>query len=250
MNQAADQVEGRNPVRELLLARRREVFRMYLAEGMQQSDADELGSMAEDAGVSVRSVSRRVLDQMAESGAHQGVLVTCGPYPYCTVEDVLNRATSAGEDPFIVVAAHIQDPQNLGAIIRTSEEAGVHGVIIPRRRAAHITPAVVKASAGASEYMHVALVTNLVRTVRRLQEERIWMFAGDAAGVPVYDVNLSGAVGLCIGSEGEGVPRLLGQTCDGLVSVPSRGRVGSLNASAAGAVLMYEVVRRRYRGDG
>lgn len=250
MKQSLDQIEGKNPVKEALQAGRREIFQMYLAEGLAKADLDELQTMARDAGIRVKYVPRQVLDRMAQSDAHQGVLVTCEQYPYCTVEDVLSRARTAGEDPFIVVAAHIQDPQNLGAIIRTAEEAGVHGVIVPRRRAAHITPAVVKASAGASEYMRVALVTNLVRTVRHLQDERVWVFAGDSDGEPVYDVDLSGAVALCIGSEGEGVPRLLAETCDGLVAIPSRGRVGSLNASAAGAVLMYEVVRRRHRGDG
>lgn len=241
-------IEGRNPVREVLRAGRRRVEELMLADGTAGSDLDRLEEAARSAGAKVSRVPRQVLDEKSPGPVHQGVMARCGPYPYSTVDAVLHRAQSCQEDPFILLADHIQDPHNLGSLIRTAEEAGVHGVIIPRRRAAPVTAAVVKASAGATEYMQVAMVTNLVRTARRLKEEHVWVFGADAGGLSVYDVNLSGAVALCVGSEGRGLGRLLAETCDELVALPSLGSIGSLNASVAGAVLMYEVVRRRADG--
>ncbi|MFO8060032.1 MAG: 23S rRNA (guanosine(2251)-2'-O)-methyltransferase RlmB [Bacillota bacterium] len=238
-------IEGRNPVRELLRAGRRRALEVVLAEGIGGKDIDALEKRAASLGVRTSRAPRRVLDQRSDGAVHQGVMARCEPYPYSSLEDLLDCARSRREDLFIVFADHIEDPHNLGSLIRTAEEAGVHGVIIPNRRAAPVTPAVVKASAGATEHMQVARVTNLVRTAERLKVEHVWFFGADAGGVPVYDVNLSGPVALCVGGEARGLSRLLAETCDEVVALPSRGRIGSLNASVAGAVLMYEVVRRR-----
>jgi len=232
------------PVEEALRARLRPVHQIYVARG-SGSGMRRLARLARAAGVDLREVSQDFLASRAEIRVHQGVLALARPYPYRSVDGMIDLARSRGEEPFLLVAAHIQDPQNLGSLIRSAVEAGVHGVILPKRRAAPVTPTVVKASAGATEHMAVAQVTNLVRTVQNLKERRIWVFAGDPDGGDLYDTNLSGAVALCVGSESTGIPRLLSETCDGLIAIPSRGEVGSLNASVAGAVMMYEVVRRR-----
>ncbi len=238
-------IEGRNPVREVLRAGLRQIQELTLAEGIGGRDIESLERMARSEGVQVSRVARGVMDNRSSGPVHQGVMARCESYPYSTVEAILQAAQGRQEAPFILFADHIQDPHNLGSLIRTAEEAGVHGVIIPERRATPVTPAVVKASAGATEYMQVARVTNLVRTAKRLKEEHVWFFGADAGGTPVYEVELSGAIAVCVGNEGRGLGRLLSETCDQLVALPSRGRIGSLNASVAGAVLMYEVVRRR-----
>lgn len=238
------------PVEEALRAGLRPIHQIYVSREIDRGATEELSRLAGCAGVQIHEVSRDFLASRAEIRVHQGVLALCGPYPYRSVDDLMQRALRRGEDPFLLVAAHIQDPQNLGSLVRSATEAGVHGVIVPKRRAASVTPAVVKASAGATEHMGIARVTNLVRTVEDLKERRVWVYAGDAAGQSMYEANLSGAIALCVGSEESGVPRLLSETCDGSISIPSRGEVGSLNASVAGAVMMYEVVRRRLRrGD-
>ena len=240
-----DQIEGRQPVREALRAQKRRVLEIQVASGIQRSDIEELLDSGLRQGAEISWTSRDILDREAKTGAHQGVIALCEPYPYEPVSQLMEAAARSESPPFLLVAAHIKDPQNLGALIRTAETAGVDGVIIPKRRAVGITPAVVKASAGATEHLSISMVTNLVRTVNQLKERRVWFYGADMNGETLYDVRLDGAIGLCVGSEGSGLPRLLKESCDGLVSIPLCGSIESLNVSAAGAVVMFEVVRRR-----
>ena len=244
-----EQIAGLRPVEEALRAGKRRINGIYLSADRADSESEQLAKLALSKGVPVRKIPRDHLDRKATISVHQGVLAVCAEYPYCSLQDILDISRQRAEDPFILIAANVQDPYNLGSLIRTAGETGVHGVIIPKRRAAPITPTVVKASAGATEYMQVARVTNLVRTVKDLKQRHVWVFAGEADGDSIYDVNLSGGIALVVGSEGSGVPRLLTETCDGLVALPSKGSVGSLNASVAGALLMYEVLRRRLMLD-
>ncbi len=240
-----DRIEGKQPVREALRSNRRRIHHLQISQRVSRSDVEDLLQEAARQEIEVSWVRESTVQKQSRIDSHQGVVAICEPFRYGSVEEVLSRANREGVPPMILVAAHIQDPQNLGALIRTAEVAGAHGVIIPRRRAAGVTSAVVKASAGATEHMPVVRVTNLVRTVKQLKDRRIWFYGGDVEGRCLYDVRLDGAVGLCVGSEGTGLPRLLKETCDGLVRIPQKGQIESLNVSVAGAVLMYEVVRRR-----
>ncbi|MGI6005338.1 MAG: 23S rRNA (guanosine(2251)-2'-O)-methyltransferase RlmB [Christensenellales bacterium] len=237
-------VYGRNPVREALRGER-SVEKVLVQRGDGGGPLGELIARAKEAGVPVQSVERQRLDELCGSGLHQGVAAFVAAQAYAGVEDILKRAAERGEDPFILILDGVEDPHNLGSILRTAECAGVHGVIIPKRRAVGLTPVVAKASSGAIEFIPVARVTNIARTVDELKQKNIWVACGVTDGEPYTSADLKGPLALVIGGEGEGVSHLVEQKCDFKLSVPMRGRISSLNASVAAAVLVYEAVRQR-----
>ena len=197
----------------------------------------------------INYVSKERLDQLSETRAHQGVIAQVAAYEYSTVEDILAKAEEKGEPPFLILLDNVEDPHNLGAIIRTANLAGAHGVIIPKRRAVGLTSTVAKTSAGAINYTPVAKVTNLVRTMEELKEKGIWFVCADMGGESMYRMNLTGPIGLVIGNEGEGVSRLVKEACDFTASIPMKGDIDSLNASVAAGVLAYEIVRQRFASE-
>ena len=239
-------IYGRNAARESLRARRRHIHRVLLTDKVRSASIiDDIVELAESSSIPVQSVSRHSLDSMASG--HQGVILEGGRYPTVAIEDILKRAVKLGEAPFVVGLDHIEDPHNLGAILRTAEAAGVHGVFIPKQRAAGVTPTVVNASAGATEHMLVAEISNFVQTLTKLKRHDIWV-AGveDVEGATVYtEANLTGALAVVIGSEGNGIGHLVKEHCDFLVRLPMRGKVGSLNASVAAGLVLYETWRAR-----
>lgn len=242
-----DIVYGRNAVAEVLRAGRRKARRLFLAEGTQERKvAGDLAALAAERGVEVERLARTELERRAPGVNHQGALLLVGPYPYATYDDVLAR-TRDNPDALILVLDSLQDPQNLGTLLRTAEAAGVTGVVIPEHRAVQITPAVLNASAGAVEHLHIASVTNLVRAVEQAKEAGAWAVAAEAVpeAMPPAEADLTGPLVLVIGSEGHGVSRLLRETCDLTVRIPLTGKVGSLNAATAGSILLYEVIRQR-----
>jgi 23S rRNA (guanosine2251-2'-O)-methyltransferase len=237
---------GRNAVRECLRARRRHVHRLLLADTVEPAAIiDEITTLAGRLKIPVQRVPRRALDDVNKS--HQGVTLEVGRYPTVTVEDILSRAAKLGEPPFLVVLDHLEDPHNLGAIMRTAEVTGAHGLIIPKQRAAGVTPAVVNASAGAAEHLWVAEVPNLTRTLKKLQSANVWVVGVEnTPTAQVYSqANLAGAIAIVIGSEGGGMSRLVRETCDFLVKLPMRGRIESLNAAVAAGLILYEAWRAR-----
>lgn len=238
-------IEGRNAVIEALRAGT-PVDKIYLAKGETDATLGHIASTARNRGVVVVEADRRKLDAMSRTHAHQGVIAMAAVREYASVDDILQAARDAGEPPLIVVCDELSDPHNLGAVIRTAECAGAHGVIIPKRRSAGLTAIVAKTSAGAVSHIPVARVPNLTALLKELKEEGLWIFGADAAGeTSLYEADLKGPAALVIGSEGSGMSRLVSQTCDVLVSVPMRGKLNSLNASAAAAILLYEAVRQR-----
>lgn len=241
---AENMLEGRNAVQEALAAGR-PIDKLYIAAGETDRALARLASMAREAGAAVVETDRRKLDQLSATGAHQGVIAMVAAHAYATVDEILENAKSRGEAPLIVICDELSDPHNLGAIIRTAECAGAHGVIVQERRAVGLTPAAVKASAGAVEYLPVARVTNLTSTIESLKREGIWTYAADMDGEDYADLDLSGPIALVIGAEGEGVSRRVLESCDRTISVPIRGKLDSLNASVAAGVLMYAVLRAR-----
>lgn len=247
----SEHLYGRNAVREALRSHRRHIHTLLLAKGIDDKTRGEFEALASRLGVPVKGVPRPRLDSIAEH--HQGVALEVGRYPYGGVDDMLAAARKSGELPFIVMLDHLQDPQNLGALLRTADCAGVHGVVIPGRRAASVTPAVVSASAGAAEHLRVAQVTNLPRELDSLKSAGVWVVGlEDVEGAARYDsADLAGVgVVLVIGSEGRGLSRLVREKCDIVIGIPMRGHVGSLNASVAGALAMYEVWRSRRFATG
>lgn len=243
-------VAGLHPVRELLRAGR-PVHRIAVADSRDGSDVlDEILDLAEAAGVAVDRVGREVLEQRAEGLVHQGVVATAPPFPYADLRDALDRARAAEEAPFLVVLDQVTDPHNLGSIARTAEAVGAHGLVVAERRAAGVTPIVEKSAAGALAHLPLVRVTNLARTLRELKDAHVWVVGLDADTTEtIHDAPLlSEAVALVVGSEGRGLARLTREECDALVRLPMRGSVGSLNASVAAAVAMYEVRRRRTAG--
>lgn len=241
-----DYVVGRNAVMELMQSDKG-VQKLYVLKGDRQGSIVKILALAHEQGVLVQEVSRQKLDQMAEGLNHQGVCAIANAYRYYEIEDILEDARSKGQPPFVVVLDQIEDPQNLGAIIRTAEGAGAHGIIIPKRRAAQVTTSVHKASAGAASYMKVAMVTNLSRAIQELKQEGLWVFgAAGEADTFYWNQDLTGAVALVIGNEGKGISQNIRKHCDGLLSLPMFGKVTSLNASNAAAILIYEVVRARH----
>jgi 23S rRNA (guanosine2251-2'-O)-methyltransferase len=242
--QNEDLIVGRNAVYEALNAGRT-VDSVLIVRGNNGGPVARIISLCHEKGVTIKDASPAKLDGMCGGLNHQGVAAIAGAHEYAEVADILAKAREKGEPPFIIIADEINDPHNLGAIIRTAEASGAHGIIIPKRGAVGLTSAVDKASSGALEYMPVARVSNLVSTVEDLKKENIWIYGAEMSGNSLYETDFSGACAIVIGSEGFGISRLLREKCDFLVSLPMQGKIQSLNASVAAGILMYEVVRRR-----
>lgn len=238
-------IEGRNAVTEALRSGRT-INKIFLADGDTDRSLGRLAAMAKDAGAVVVRIDRRKLNDMSPTGAHQGIIASVAAHDYATLDDIFAVAEERGEAPLIVVCDELSDPHNLGAILRTAECAGAHGVVIPKRRSVALTAVVAKASAGAIEYMKVARVSNVAATLHELKSRGVWVFGTAADGTTaLYDADLKGPAAVVIGNEGAGMSRLVAETCDFKVSIPMRGRISSLNASAAAAILLYEAVRKR-----
>ena len=242
---AEDRIEGRNAVIEALRAGRA-IDKIYIAKGEVDQTLGHIASKARGQGIVVVETDRRKLDAMSQTHAHQGVVAMCAVKEYCTVRDILNIAAQRDEPPFVIVCDEISDPHNLGAIIRSAECVGAHGVVIPKRRSAGLTAVVGKAAAGAAEHMAIARVPNLSSALEELKKAGLWVYGAAAEGTsPLWKTDLSGPFALVIGSEGDGMSRLVREHCDFMLSIPLKGQISSLNASAAAAVLMYEVLRQR-----
>ena len=237
-------IEGRNAVTEAFRSGKT-IDKLYVLDGCHDGAVNTIKALARKQDTIVNYVTKERLDQMSETGKHQGVIAQAAAYNYATVEDILEAAEKKGEAPFIFILDEIEDPHNLGAIIRTANLCGAHGVIIPKRRAAGLTATVVKASAGAINYTPVAKVTNIAKTIEELKEKGIWFVCADMVGEVMYRHNLTGPIGLVIGNEGNGVSRLVKEKCDYIASIPMKGDIDSLNASVAAGVLAYEIVRQR-----
>ena len=237
-------IEGRNAVTEALRAGR-PVDRLYVLDGCKDGPIMTIKREAVKHGCQIKYVAKERLDQLSETGKHQGVIACAAAYAYAQVEDMLAAAKEKGEAPFLFLLDNIEDPHNLGAIIRTANLAGAHGVIIPKNRAVGLTATVAKASAGAINYTPVAKVTNLGKTIDELKKEGLWFVCADMDGTCMYDLDLKGPIGLVIGSEGNGVGRLVREKCDFTAAIPMHGDIDSLNASVAAGVLAYEIVRQR-----
>ena len=238
-------VIGRNPVMEALKSGR-EMEKMLIAKEAEGSIKKIIG-MAKEKKLPYQFVDKSALDRISDGRVHQGVIAYVSTFEYCDVEDILEKARQKGEDPFIVILDGIEDPHNLGAIMRTADGAGVHGIVIPKRRAAGITDVVAKAAAGAVEYVSVAKVSNIAQTIDKLKETGVWIGACDMDGTDYDKANLKGSIALVIGAEGQGIGRLVKEKCDFSISIPMSGKITSLNASNAAAILMYEVKRQRNR---
>ena len=240
-----NQLEGRNALTEALRSGRT-IDKVFIASGDTDRALQRLAADAKEAGAVVVPVDRRKLDAMSYTHAHQGVIALAAARNYFTIDDLLEEAASRGETPLLVICDELSDPHNLGAIIRSAECAGAHGVIIPKRRSVGLTATVAKASAGAVEYMKVAKVTNINTAIEELKEKGVWIFGTAAEGsIPMYQADLTGPAAIVIGSEGEGMSRLVQKNCDVTVHIPMKGRITSLNASAAASILLYEAVRQR-----
>lgn len=237
---------GRNAVLEAL-KNNREIEKITIAKGAEGSVKQIVGK-AKDRKIPVYYSEKAHMDKAASGGAHQGVIAVVSDYEYCTVDDILALAEKRDEKPFVIILDGLEDPHNLGAIMRTAECAGAHGIIIPKRRSVSVNETVAKTSAGASEYMLCARVTNIGREIDSLKEKGLWIGAVDMGDTFYYDQDLTGAIGLVIGGEGSGVSRLVREKCDFVVSIPMKGRITSLNASNAASIMMYEVVRQRLHG--
>ena len=237
-------LEGRNAVIEAFRAGRT-IDKLYIQDGLKDGTISSILRDAKKYDVIVNFVAKEKLDQMSSTRKHQGVIAICSAYAYAEVDDIFAAAEAKGEEPFIFILDEIEDPHNLGAIIRTANLCGAHGVIIPKRRASGLTATVVKASAGAVNYTPVAKVTNIAKTIDDLKKRGMWFACADMDGQLMYDCNLTGAIGLVIGNEGSGVSRLVKEKCDYVVSIPMKGDIDSLNASVAAGVLAYEVVRQK-----
>ncbi len=240
-------VEGRNAVREAFRAGQT-IDRLYVQDGLRDGPVLDLIRRAKKADALVDYVAKERLDRMSETGRHQGVIAHMAAYEYAEVEDILKKAQDKGEQPFVFLLDEIEDPHNLGAIIRTANLCGAHGVIIPKRRSVGLTATVAKASAGAVSYTPVARVNNLAQTIEDLKKKGLWFVCADMDGTIMYDLDLKGPIGVVIGSEGSGVGRLVREKCDMVASIPMKGDIDSLNASVAAGVLAYEIVRQRLRG--
>lgn len=237
-------IEGRHAIREAIRSGRSLNKLMYTEEGLDAS-AREIIATAKKAGIVTQPVNKARLDSLSENGKHQGLMAVAAAYDYSTVEDIFVKAAEKNEDPLIIILDGISDPHNLGSIIRTAVCCGAHGVIIPKHRAVGITGTVVKVSAGAVEFMPVARVTNLNRTIDELKDKGVWVCAADMGGENLYSLNMKGPLAIVIGSEGDGVSRLTLDKCDFVASIPLKGEIESLNASVAAAIVMYEAVRQR-----
>ena len=237
-------MEGRNAVREALRAGKT-VERLYVQEGLKDAALGSLIAEAQKRNIQCRFVTKERLDEMSETGAHQGVIAAVSAYEYAEVEDMLRAAEEKGEEPFLILLDGVEDPHNLGAILRTANLAGAHGVIIPKDRAVGLTAVAAKTSAGAVNYTPVARVTNLSRTIRELKEKGLWFVCADMDGEIMYRQNLKGPIGLVMGSEGSGVSRLVREQCDFVTAIPMQGDIDSLNVSVATGILAFEILRQR-----
>ena len=235
-------IEGRNPVIEAI-KNDREIDKIMIANGAKEGSIKKITAMAKEKNIIIQYVDRNKLDEISTSHSHQGVIANVSEYKYFELDDLIQNAKDKGEDPFFIILDEITDPHNLGSIIRTADAVGAHGVIIPKRRSVHITPTVAKASAGAVEYVPVCKVTNIVNTIKTLKEHGLWIAAADMDGQTFYEQNLTGPIGLVIGSEGFGISRLVKKNCDYIVKMPMVGNVTSLNASVAGSILLYEIFK-------
>lgn len=244
----SEQIEGRNAVLEAFRSGRC-VDKLFILDGCQDGPVRTIAREARKKDTIINYVSKERLDQLSETTAHQGVIAQVAAYEYSTVEEILEKAEEKGEPPFLVLLDNVEDPHNLGAIIRTANLAGAHGVIIPKRRSVGLTSTVAKTSAGALNYTPVAKVTNLVRTIEELKEKGIWFVCADMGGESMYRLNLTGPIGMIVGNEGEGVSRLVREACDFTASIPMKGDIDSLNASVAAGVLAYEIVRQRLKAE-
>ena len=239
------QLEGRNALQEALRAGRT-IDKVFIAAGDTDRALQRLAAEAKDAGAVVVPVDRRKLDNMSFTRSHQGVIALTAAHEYATIDEVLQEAADRGESPLIVICDELTDPHNLGAILRTAECAGAHGVIIPKRRSVGLTATVAKAAAGAMEYMKVVRVTNINNAIAELKERGVWVFGTAAEGsIPMYKADLAGPAAIVIGNEGDGMSPLVRKNCDVMVHIPMAGRISSLNASAAASILLYEAVRQR-----
>ena len=237
-------IEGRNAVLEAFRSGKT-IDKLYVQKGLKDGPVQSILRAADKTDTMVKMVEKDRLDQMSETGKHQGVIASVAAYEYAEVEDMLKLAEEKGEDPFLIILDNIEDPHNLGAIIRTANLAGAHGVIIPKNRAAGLTAVVARTSAGALNYTPVAKVTNMKQTIEKLKEQGLWFACAAMDGEVMYRQNLKGPLGLVIGNEGNGVSRLVREACDFTVSIPMKGDIDSLNASVAAGVLAFEVVRQR-----
>lgn len=237
-------IEGRNAVIEAFRGKKT-IDKLYILDGCQDGPIMTIKREAEKQDTLIKYVPKERLDQLSQTGKHQGVIAYAAAYEYAEVEDMLQAARDKGEPPFLILLDNIEDPHNLGAIIRTANLAGAHGVIIPKNRAVGLTATVARTSAGALNYTPVAKVTNLAKTMEELKKEGLWFVCADMDGTTMYDLDLKGAIGLVIGNEGDGVGRLVKEKCDFIASIPMKGNIDSLNASVAAGVLAYEIVRQR-----
>ena len=236
---------GRNAVRELLQSGR-DVEKLYITSAEKEGSINQLIGIASERGVPIVECERTKLDSMACGGRHQGIIAIAAERNYSTIDDILDYAREKGESPFVVICDGIEDPHNLGAIIRSAECVGAHGVIIPKRRAVGLTTTVAKSSAGALEHMLIAKVTNLASAIDELKDKGLWIYAADMDGQTYYDTDMKGAIGLVLGSEGFGISRLVKEKCDFVVSIPLYGQVNSMNVSCAAAVLFAEIAKQRH----
>ncbi|MDO5390689.1 MAG: 23S rRNA (guanosine(2251)-2'-O)-methyltransferase RlmB [Eubacteriales bacterium] len=240
----SEQIEGRNAVMEAFRAGR-PVDKLYVLDGCQDGPVRSITRIARKNDTIINYVSKDRLDQLSETGTHQGVIAQVAAYEYASVDDILKKAEEKGEPPFIVLLDNIEDPHNLGAIIRTANLAGAHGVVIPKRRAVGLTATVARTSAGALNYTPVAKVTNLGKTIDELKEKGMWFVCADMDGTNMYQLDLKGPMGLVIGNEGEGISPLVKKKCDFVASIPMKGDIDSLNASVAAGILAFEIAHQR-----
>lgn len=240
-----DLIEGRNAVIEALKANKT-VEQILVAKGDSEGSINVIYALAKEKSIVLKEVDRKKLDQMSETGAHQGVIAIVTPYKYFEIEDILLYAKEKGEKPFIIVLDELEDPHNFGSIVRTAEVCGAHGIIIPKRRNVGVTPTVYKSSAGAVEHVKIAKVTNINSAIDVLKENNIWIYGADMEGEKYcFDTNFSGAVAIVVGSEGRGISKLTKEKCDALVKIPMVGKVTSLNASVAAGIIIYEVLKQK-----
>ena len=245
MEENQDLIEGRNSVIELLKSGK-DINKLYIQKGERHGSITEILKLAKQSKVIIQEVDKIKLDKMSETHNHQGVIAVVPPYEYCDVDDILEYAKNKKEDPVIFILDGIEDPHNLGSIIRTAECSGVHGIIIPKRRSASVNSTVNKTSAGAVQYMKIARVNNLNETINYLKERNIWIYGTDMDGASYYDEqNYSGGVVVVIGSEGFGMSRLVKENCDFLIKIPMKGHINSLNASVSAGIVMYEIMKQR-----
>lgn len=237
-------IEGRNAVIEAFRAGK-PIDKIFVLDGCQDGPVSTIKREAKKKDVMIKYVTKERLDQISETGKHQGVIAYAAAYEYAELEDIFDKAKEKGEDPFIMILDNIEDPHNLGAIIRTANLAGAHGVIIPKNRAVGLTATVARTSAGALNFTPVVKVTNISKTIQELKNRGLWFVCADMGGTEMYKLNLKGPIGLVIGNEGDGVSRLVRENCDMIASIPMKGDIDSLNASVAAGVLAYEIVRQR-----